>query len=246
MWLNKFFQKKPNILSPRVVVRPYLSWQYRLAIIVGGCLLLLSLSWGMYEAGRQSADASHDLTEEKLASLYDPGACRQTKKQKLCTQMGDLIQQLQISDTTNENLAEQIKSLANENDHLKEKLVFLQHLMSGNTKSGISIHQFSLKETDDPGKYRYALTLMQGGERPSDFKGKLRFQVKLLQNDRRKTIPLISKNSKQDFPVNFKFLHRLEESFKVPPDAIVESLQVQVYEHHDNKVVLTQTAQPMP
>ncbi len=198
----------------------------------------------MYEVGRQSANIPHDLTEEKLVSLYDPGVCRQTKKQKLCTQMGDLIHQLQISDTTNESLAEQIKSLANENDHLKEKLVFLQHLMSGNTRSGISIHQFNLKEMDNPGKYRYALTLMQGGERPSDFKGKLRFQVQLLQNDRRKTVPLISKNSKKDFPVNFKFLHRLEESFEVPPDAIVESLQVQVYEH--KKVVLTQTAQPMP
>ncbi|PXW86748.1 hypothetical protein C8R34_11321 [Nitrosomonas sp. Nm84] len=199
-----------------------------------------------HEIGKQLANTLHDLTEEKLALLYDPGACRQTKKQKLCTQMGDLIHQLQISDTTNDNLAEQIKSLANENDHLKEKLVFLQHLMAGNTKSGISIHQFSLKETDDPGKYRYALTLTQGGERPSDFKGKLRFQVKLLQNDRRKTIPLVSKDSNQAFPINFKFLHRLEESFKVPPDAIVESLQVQVYENHDNKVVLTQTAQPMP
>ncbi len=160
--------------------------------------------------------------------------------------MGDLIHQLQISDTASENLATQIKLLTNENDHLKEKLVFFQHLMSGNTKSGISIHQFSLKETDTPGKYRYALTLIQGGERPSDFKGNLRFQVKLLQNDQSKTIPLISKDSQQNFPVNFKFLHRLEENFNIPPDTIVESLQVQIHENNDSKAILTQTAQPMP
>jgi hypothetical protein len=243
--VNKFFQKKPKILSPRVVVRPHTSWPYRLVAIVISCLLLLLLSWGMYEAGSQSANTqNNNMVQEKLEHLYDPGTCRQTKKQKLCAQIGDLIQQLQISNTANKNLAKQVKLLANENDHLKEKLVFFQHLMSGNTKDSISIYQFSLKETQTPGKYRYTLTLIQGGERPSDFKGNLRFQVKLLQNDRSKTIPLINKNSTQDFPINFKFFHRLEESFKAPTDIIVESLQVQLYESNNSKAILTQTVQP--
>ncbi len=200
----------------------------------------------MYETGRQSVNTHFDLIEEKMAFLNDAGTCRQTKKQKLCTQMGDLIHQLQISDTANENLAQQIKLLTNENNQLKEKMVFFQHLMSGNSKNGISIHQFSLKETAIPGNYRYALTLIQGGERPSDFKGNLRFHVKLLQNDQRKTIPLLNKDSKQDFPINFKFLHRLEESFQVPPDTVVESIQVQIHDINDKKTILTQAAQPTP
>lgn len=244
--MNEFFQKKSKISPPRVIVRPHVSWQNRLLKIIITGLLLTLLFWGMYETGRQSTHLPSDFTEEKLAYLYDAGTCRQTKKQELCTQMGDLVHQLQISDTANENLAKQIKLLTSENDQMKEKLVFFQHLMSGNSKSGISIHQFSLKETENPGKYRYALTLIQGGERPSDFKGNLRFQVKLLQNDQSKVIPLISKDSMQNFPVNFKFLHRLEESFEAPPDTIVESLQVQIYENNDSKVILTQTAQPMP
>lgn len=200
----------------------------------------------MYETGKQSVGTRSDLTEEKTAFLNDAGTCRQTKKQKLCTQMGDLIHQLQISDTANENLAQQIKLLTNENNQLKEKMIFFQHLMSGNSKNGISIHQFSLKETTIPGNYRYALTLIQGGERPSDFKGTLRFQVKLLQNDQRKTIPLLNKHSKQDFPINFKFLHRLEESFQVPPDTVVESIQVQIHDINDKKTILTQAVQPTP
>ncbi len=216
-----------------------------ITIICG--LLLLALSWGMYEAGRHSIQPQLELIEEKFAFDYDPGTCRQTKKQKLCTQMGDLIHQLQISNTANENLGAQIKLLTNENDHLKEKLVFFQHLMSGNSKSGISIHQFSLKETETPGKYRYALTLIQGGERPSDFKGNLKFQVTLQQNGQSKTIPLTNNDSDLNFPITFKFLYRLDESFKVPPDTMVESLQVQIYEHNDNKkVILTQTTQPAP
>lgn len=241
----KLFQKKPKILSPRVVVRPYLSWRYRLIFFVIACSLLSLLSWGMYEAGSRSATAAKEETvQENSDPAYTPGVCTQTKKQKLCSQIGDLTQQLHISNTANKNLANQVKTLANENDQLKEKLVFFQHLMSGNTKSGLSIYHFSLKETQTPGKYRYTLTLVQGGERPNDFNGNLKFQVKLMQNEQSKTVPLTNQSSSHNFPVKFKFFHRLEENFKVPPGTRIESLQVQIYENGDNKAMLTQTIQP--
>lgn len=244
--MKKFFQRKPKILSPRVIVRPHQSLQHRLGAIVIACIVLLLLSWSMYEAGSRSANGQDDIVQEELSylHLYDPGTCRQTKRQKLCSQIGDLMQQLQISTTANKNLAKQIEFFTNENNHLKEKLVFFQHLMPGTTKSGISIYHFSLRETQTPGKYRYMLILAQGRERSDDFKGKLKFQVTLQQNDQHKTIPLTSKNSTQDFPVDFKFLHRLEESFKVPPDTIVKSMQVQLYDDNGNKVILTQSVQP--
>jgi len=200
----------------------------------------------MYEAGRHSSNDHLYFDEEKMVLLNDAAACRQTKKQQLCTQMGDLIHQLQISDTTNENLTQQIKILTNENNALKEKMAFFQHLMSGNPKSGVSIHQFNLKETAIPGNYRYSLTLIQGGERPNDFKGNLRFQVKLLQNDQYKTIPLVNKDDKKDFPVNFKFLHRLEETFKIPANATAQSMLVEVHDLNIKKVILTQSTQPTP
>lgn len=242
--MYKFLQRKPKILSPRVVVQPYLSWQSRLASIIIGCSLLLLLSWGMYEMGRLSANLHENVIEEKLAYLFDPGTCRQTKKQKLCTQIGDLIQQLQISNAANQDLAEEMKFLANENDQLKEKLEFFRYLIDSNTKSGISIYQFSLKETQMPGEYRYALTLIQGGERPNDFKGNLRFTVKLTQNNRSKVIPLTKKNMQQDFPITFKFFHRLEDSFKAPPNSTVEYIQVEIYRKGNKKAILSETAQP--
>ncbi len=185
-----------------------------------------------------------DIIEEKLAYLFEPGACRQTKKQKLCAQIGDLAQQLQIGNTANQNLAEEMKFLASENDQLKEQLEFFQHLIASNTKNGISIYQFSLKETQTPGEYRYALTLIQGGERPNDFKGNLRFTVKLKQNDQSKVIPLTKKNQQQNFPVTFKFFHRIEELFKVPPNSIVENIQVEIYRNGDKKAILSETIQP--
>lgn len=249
------FRQKSHILTSRLIVRPQLSWRDRLAVAITGCTLLIALCWSVYEAGKRAAteqqdsfaqsESPADANEEQVSYIFDPGACRQTKKQKLCGEIGDLTQQLQINTTANQNLSEQVKSLASENDQLKEKLAFLQRLVSNNTKSGISIDRFSLKETRTPGLYRYTLTLMQGGEKSGDFKGNLRFQVKLLQNKLSKTIPLTTKNSKRDFPINFKSLHRFEESFRVPPNTIVENIQVQIFRSGENKALLTEIAKPV-
>lgn len=78
----------------------------------------------MFEAGKQSRNSlADDFTEEKLDYnlSYDPAVCRQTKRQQLCTEMGELIHQVQIHNTANENLLKQIKTLTYENDQLKEK-----------------------------------------------------------------------------------------------------------------------------
>lgn len=242
--MSKFFYKKPKILSSDVVVRPQWSWQRRLLFFMISVALLLALSWGMYEAGKSATTGNQSVIPEKFDFTYDPGVCQQTKKQKLCSHIGDLTHQLQMNSTTSDNLSLQVKSLTYENDQLKEKLVFFQHLMSGNSKNGISIHQFNLKATDTPGKYRYTLTLIQGGGKPTDFKGKLRLQVKLQQNNQSKTIPLTTKDGSTDFPVHFRFLHRLDESFQVPADTTVENLLVQILENGNDKALLTQTAQP--
>ena len=245
--MDRIFPKNSQILSPRVIVRPYPSWKYRLAAILALCFVLLSVSWGMFEAGKQSGNnLLEEFTEEKIYgdSPYDPAVCRQTKRQQLCSDMGELIHQVQMHHTANDNLLKQIKALTYENDQLKEKMLFFEHLMSGSTKNGISIYQFNLKETEIPGKFRYALTLIQGGKRPNDFKGKVRLLVTLLQNDKTKTVPLVNQESKLDFPISFKFLYRLEDSFKVPDGMTIKNLQVQVYENSDGKVLLTQTTQP--
>ena len=79
--------------------------------------------------------------------------------------MAGLVRQLQMNSTLHENLAEQVKALGEENGQLKEELVFFQHLMSSadNTKPGVSIRRFDLKQGKFPGEYHYTLLLAQGG-----------------------------------------------------------------------------------
>lgn len=240
-------QKKLGILAKRVVVRPYVPWHYRLLIVVISISLLSALSWFMYNAGNKSAmPVKEILFDAESYRSYDSGTCLQKEKKGLCTQMAGLVRQLQMNSTLHEDLAEQVKTLGEENDQLKEELVFFQYLMSdnNNTNPGISIHRFDVKQGENPGEYRYTLILVQGGQRPKDFKGSLKFLVTLRQNENKKTVPLTSRNATELFAVNFKFYQRIEESFQVPADAIVENLQVQLFEKDKTKAKLTQIIEP--
>ncbi|GJL71632.1 MAG: hypothetical protein NMNS01_08310 [Nitrosomonas sp.] len=240
-------QNKLGILAKRVVVRPHVPWYYRLLIAATCISLLVALSWLMYNAGKKSVIPSKEIIfDAESYRSYDSSTCLQKEKRELCTQTAGLVRQLQINSTLHENLAEQVKTLGEENGQLKEELVFFQHLMSDNnsTNPGVSIHRFEVKQGENPGEYRYTLILVQGGQRPKGFKGNLKFLVTLRQNENKKTVPLTNRSATEFFAVNFKFYQRVEESFQVPADAIVESLQVQLFGKDKTKANLTQTVEP--
>ncbi len=228
------------------MVRPQIPWHLRLLAVAITVLLLLLLSWSMYEAGSKSSIPKEKISQEKLDDLFDSETCLPEDRQEICTQLAGLIRQLQISQTTSENLTNKVKKLGTENNRLEEELAFFRHLMSGNAKidNDVSIYSFHLKKTATAGIYRYSISLAQGGQRPTDFSGSLKFSVKLQHNNQNKTVPLTNKNTGQGFPVNFKFFHKMEENFKIPPDAIVESMHVQVFEKDADTAILTQTIKP--
>lgn len=244
--MRKFFKKKTEILSSRVVVRPHLSWQFRFLLIMLILLLLLLLSWGMFEVGRIAADGKNGTSDIELDESYNADVCLQKDRETLCVQFAELIRQFQIVQTTKKDLIKQTRMLGRENNQLREELDFFEHVMGSNQKieSGISIHHFNLKKDVNPGVYRYTLSLVQGGQRPKDFKGNLKFYVNLRHNDQIKTVSLAKKGKQQNFSISFKFYHRIEETFKVPPDAIVESMKVQIFEEGKAQVKLTQIIKP--
>jgi hypothetical protein len=240
----KSFNKKSEVHSSRMVVRPYFSWPFRLIATMIVCLFLLLLSWGMYEAGkRTTVEKSESISHIKQGEWYDAGECLKKNGESLCMQLAELTRQFQILQTTNDDLVKQTKQLSKENNLLKGELDFFEHVMAGNTKldSGVSIHHFSLKKDNSPDVYRYSLSLVQGGPRTLEFNGYLKFLVNLRHNEQRKKVILTNNNAQQNFPVYFKFYHRIEENFKAPPGMEVESIEVQVFEKSDRRARLTRT-----
>ncbi len=247
--MTKKQKNKSNITSPRVVIRPYTPWSSRLLAIFIFISLLLALSWGMYSFGRKSLDTNTSnngkLINEELTTLYDANTCLQNHTQERCAVLAKFARKLQMNNTVNDDLTKQIRLLGEENHRLKEELVYFQHLMTNNsdTASGISINRFNLTQGQSARQYRYTLLLTQGGQRPKDFEGNLKFLITLRQDSEKKIIALTNSDSSKLFPVNFKHYKRIDKSFQAPENAVVENIQVQVFEKNKSEAKLTQTAE---
>ena len=200
----------------------------------------------MYNYGSKSSNTNTNngkFINEELIALYDPNTCLQDHTQERCAVLSKFARKLQMNNTVHDDLTKQIRSLGEENDHLKEELVYFQHLMTndGDTASGISINRFNLTQGQSARQYRYTLLLTQGGQRPKDFQGNLKFLITLRQNSDKKVIALASSDSSKSFPINFKHYKRIDKSFQVPENTIVENIQVQVFEKNKSKAKLTQS-----
>ncbi len=203
----------------------------------------------MYSFGRKSSDISTsnsgELINEELIALYDANTCLQDHTQERCAVLSKFARKLQMNNTVHDDLTKQIRLLGEENHRLKEELVYFQYLMtnSGDTASGISINRFNLTQGQSERQYRYTLLLTQGGQRPTDFEGNLKFLITLRQDSEKKIIALANSGSSKLFPINFKHYKRIDKSFQVPENTIVENIQVQIFEKNNSEAKLTQTAE---
>jgi hypothetical protein len=237
----KSIKRKFGVFAPQVTVRPHVPWYLRWLVLVILIALLVLLSWGMFDAGRQFTSFDKKGINHELDQLSDFSARLKRDNKKLRTQVTGLKRQIQMDRTTREDIAEQVKILGDKNTHLKEDLAFFQNIVSGDGKAAenIFIYHFKLEQGQSPGEYRYSLVLLHGGQPTNDFKGKLAFAVHLWQDGKKVVMPLPSEGTSGVFSINFKFYHRVERTFKAPPNAVVKGLQVKVFENGTKKAKST-------
>ena len=244
--MRKKFKRKTGIFAPRVAVRPETSWHSRWLIVGILVVLALVLSWGMYDAGRKFAGFHRKEVSEvsdELARLSQANTRLQQDNEELRMKVAGLERQLQMDLVTYENGMHQVKALEKENTRLTEDLAFFQNLgtVSGKGEHRVSIGRLKLERGQLPGEYRYSVLLVQGGRPIKDFQGSLEFEVSFRQNGEKKLISLAGENPSQKFDVKFKFYQRIDRSFRLPADAVLESMQVKVFENGLAQARLTQT-----
>jgi len=243
MVMIRSLKRKFGISAPRVAVRPqipgYVRW-LAITILAG---LAMGLSWGMYDAGRKFAGFDKNETDYELERLSQANVRLQRENDELSMKIASLDRQTQMDLVAREDITKQVKVLEGENVRLKEELAFFQNLGSttGKTEQRVSINGLKLERGQLPGEYRYSLLLVQGGQRQKEFQGKLELAVNFQQNGKKMIMHLASESSSRGFDVRFKFYQRVERSFTMPLDAIVESVQIKVFESGMAQARLTQT-----
>jgi len=244
MQLLKAFKRKFGIAAPRVAVRAHMPWYLRWLGIVAVGGLVYGAGLAVYDFGMEFAGFRRGEADRALEKLTDTIESQQRELSELRAKVAQAERQLQIEHATYSDMEKQVKSLSGENATLKEDLAFFQSLMPvGGRDGALTINRFRLEPETLPGEYRYRLLLVQTGLRVDEYRGRLEFVLSVQQGGRKLVLTLPSQQDKnvKEYQLSFKFFQRIEGTFRIPPDAVVKSMQVRVFENGGNAPKLTQT-----
>ncbi len=201
------------------------------------------VAWLTYDFGLEFAGFRKSEAAQAHAELHSTVQRQQRELEELNAKTIAAERQLQIERATFGDLARQVKVLAQENASLKEDLAFFQSLTATGKDGAVSVNRFRLSAEPVPGEYRYRMLLVQTGERMKEFSGRLQFVLNL-QQEGRKVVLLLPPESGQttarEYRVSFKFFQRVEGSFRIPSDAVVQGIQVRIFEGNSDTPKLTQ------
>lgn len=195
-------------------------------------LAAIALAWWAYDNGLEFAGFHRDQAEQELSRLHDQVAKLVEANAQLSDKVTQFEREIQIEQASNQATAEQLKSMADENVHLQEDLVFFQNLTAAAGKEGeLGVHRLTLERDIIPGEYRLRMLLVQSGQRAKIFNGYYQLVATVVENGQSST-HVFPRNEAENplFKLSFRYYRRIEQSIQLPPDAQLESVQVRIFE----------------
>ena len=154
---------------------------------------------------------------------------------------------LSIERTAQKNLAQQVRAMEAENARLREETAIFESMLSTDARGGnpLAIRRFKV-ESLPSGEYRYRLLVLASGVRRGEFRGHYDLLVRLTRDGRNVmiTLPEGTGAAAAGFGLEFRHFQRVEGTFRAPPAARVDSVQVRVYDTGSTQVRVTETVQP--
>lgn len=219
-----------GISARHVAVRARYPWYVRWPIFAFLVSANIGLVWGAFALGQQFNSPARIEPINKVTDSSGNDRPLNDEIEKLRISAAEFEHNLEIERATATDLAKQVRTVALENAVLKEDIAVFKALMSPAGKdASVNVNRFRVERETLPGEYRYRLLLTQSGQRLREFQGSLKFIVSLQQEGKRVVMAMPVENDKTH-DLNFKFYQRIEGSFKVPADSVVDSLQVRIFE----------------
>lgn len=238
-------KRKFSSSAPRLAVRPHVPWYVRWAIILPFVFAAGGLVWWAYDFGLELAGFHRGQAEHELSELREQIVHLRSENAKLSGLAASYERQAQIEHAANQETMKQLKALGEENSRINEDLAFFQNLtVSGVREGDLSIHRFKIERDSLPGEYHYRLLIVRNvQQRAKDFQGKLQLLVNVRQNGKKTVMlfPAEGQDKDEAFQLNFKYYQRIERSFQLPPDVLVESVQARVFEHGESEPKIKQS-----
>ena len=229
-------ERRFSISAQRLSVRPHIPWYIRWAIAIPILLLLGGVVWWAYDSGLELAGFHRGQAVKELEDLRENVLMLQEENAKLSRQAASFERQAQMEHAANQEIANQIKVLSDENVRLKENVSFFQNLplAQGESESDLSILRLKVERDSLPGEYFCRMILVQSvKQRGKAFQGNMQLIVNAVQDGKKVVLQFPSDNTAQDaaaYQLNFKYYQVIDRTFKVSPDIAIESVQVRVFE----------------
>jgi hypothetical protein len=235
-----------GIAAPKVSVRTHVPWYLRWLGLAVALVFSVALAAWTWDAGRRFAGFDRSEVEQDLAAARAEGAKLREELERLRALANAADSKVAIERTAQQKLAQQIRSLEQENGRVREELALFESMLSSETAvaAPLSILRFKVEPDLLPGEFRYRLLLLASGPRRGrEFQGRLELAVSLT-DDGRSAIIMVPGKAEADGPafrLAFKHFQRIDGSFRVSPKARVGSVQVRVYESGSAEPKVTQS-----
>ena len=224
-----------GIAAPRVAIHSQVPWYWRwvgVAVLLG--VAGASAAW-FYDAGRRFAGFDRSEVQQQLAVVTRQLDEARAELEELRAIASAADSRVSIERTAQQKLAQQIRTLEQENARVREELATFESMISSDARSAptLSIYRFKVEPDLLPGEYRYRLLLVTPStRRERDFNGRMELVVSLTEGDHSAmmSFPEQADADAGAFRLAFKYFRRVEGTFRVNPKAKVESVQVRIYE----------------
>lgn len=245
----KKFRQRFGIAAPKVAVRTHVPWYLRWLLLAVLLAFSVALAAWMYDAGRRFAGFDRGEVQEELLGMRRELDSTRGELEKLRAMANAADSKLSIERTAQVKLAQQIRTLELDNARLREDLAIFESMLSSDARNSqaLNIQRFKVEADGLPGEYRYRMLLLAGNRRErADFQGRLELVVGVQQGGRNAMISLPERSAADTppFKLSFRNFYRVEGTFRVDPQARVDTVQVRIFEAGSAQARATQSVTP--
>jgi hypothetical protein len=236
-------RRRSGIRARKVAVRAERAWYWRwlvmLVVVACAAAAAAAAAW-IYDANRRMPRVDRSKLAQELEQALSELAATQAELERVRSVADAAGSRIAIERTAEQKLAQQVRTLEQENGSMREDLAIFEKMLSTDWRTAppLSIYRFKVEPDILPGEYHYHLLLLASGAgRDKDFHGRLELVVSLTANGKSAIMvfPKQGDASAAAFRLTFKRFERVDGTFHVEPKSKVNSVQVRVYENGINQ-----------
>lgn len=220
----KLLRRRLTITSPRMAVRNAMPWPLRwasAAIVLGFCgaIALWAFEFGKDIAGLDGG------SREEIARLRGEIAHLRDEREKTQSFLNTSASLVTAEKAAQERLAQQIKTLEQENRALKDDLGFFEKLIPSTGAEGVAIRGLQADVVAGT-QLKWQVLVLQPEKNAPEFKGRLEVTVAGTHSGKPWSMALPT----GPVPLQFRQYRRMEGLVDLPAQALVKTVSVKVLE----------------